>query len=313
MRRSLIAISGAVLLWHGAAFAQWREEPLKIIVPFAAGGAVDQVARVIAAGMPSDMTVVVENRGGAGGDIGVVAAAKAPPDGKTVLLHTSSLVINPIVKGTSVEAERMFEPILRIGETKFVLVVSTKHPAQTFAEFIAGAKGNRLSYASTGPGTTLQIAAEMLKEAAGFSAVHVPYRGLSPAFTDLIAGNVDFMVTSVTGVLPHVKSGTLRPLAMFNVKRAVELPQVPTTGELGLSDLKISNWYGLFIAAGTPTEKRMELEAMFAQTLESTRVKDQLAQAGIAGVETASEFKANLAQEFNAYRQIVKRLGIVIQ
>jgi tripartite-type tricarboxylate transporter receptor subunit TctC len=274
---------------------------------------VDQVARIIAAGMPSDMTVIVENRGGAGGDIGVVAAAKAAPDGKTVLLHTSSLVINPIVKGTSAEAERMFEPILRIGETKFVLVVPAKHPAQTFAEFIAGAKGNRLSYASTGPGTTLQIAAEMLKEAAGFSAIHVPYRGLSPAFNDLLAGNVDFMVTSVAGVLPFVKSGTLRPLATFNEKRAVELPQIPTTGELGYSDLKISNWYGLFIAAATPLEKRMELEATFAQILHSARVKDQLAQAGITGVETAKEFKANLALEFTAYRQIVKRLGIVIQ
>jgi tripartite-type tricarboxylate transporter receptor subunit TctC len=313
MRRSLIALVGVITLWHGPVFAQWREEPLKIIVPFAAGGAVDQVARIIAAGMPSDMTVIVENRGGAGGEIGVIAAAKAVPDGKTVLLHTSSLVINPIVKGTSAEAERMFEPILRVGETKFVLVVPAKHPKQTLAEFVAGAKDNRLTYASTGPGTTLQIAAEMLKEAAGFNAVHVPYRGLSPAFTDLLAGNVDFMVTSVTGVLPYVKSGTLRALATFNETRAEELPQVPTTGELGYSGLKISNWYGLFVASGTPVEKRMELEAAFAQAVGSVRLKEQLAQSGIAGVESAKEFKANLAQEFTAYRQIVKRLGIVIQ
>jgi len=314
MRRLLAAIVGTIAIWHGAASAQWRDEPMKIIVPFAAGGAVDQVARIVAANMPKDMTVIVDNRGGAGGEIGVVAAAKAAPDGKTVLLHTSSLIINPIVKGTSTEAEHMFEPLLRVGETKFVLVVPAKFPAKTFAEFVAEAKNSkRLTYGSTGPGTTLQIAAEMLKEATGIAAVHVPYRGLNPAFIDLLAGNIDFMVTSVTGVLPYVKSGMLRPLATFSDTRAEELPQIPTTAELGFANLKISNWYGLFITSGASEEKRKGLEATFLNVLQVPRVKEQLAQAGVSGVESASEFKADIAQEFVAYRQIVKRLGIVVE
>jgi tripartite-type tricarboxylate transporter receptor subunit TctC len=203
---------------------------------------------------------------------------------------------------------------MRVGETKFVLVVPAKSPAKTFAEFIADAKRNKkLNYASTGPGTTLQIGAEMLKDAAGFDAVHVPYRGLNPAFIDLLAGNVDFMVTSVTGVLPYFKSGMLRPLAMFSDKRAEELPDVPTTAELGFPKLKIANWYGLFITAGTPADKRHELEAIFAKVLEIPRVKEQLAQAGVSGPEGASAFKADVAQEFVAYREIVKRLGISVE
>lgn len=302
------------VLWSHAAGAQWREEPLKIIVPFTAGGAVDQVARIVAAGVPKETTVVVENRGGAGGEIGVAAAARAAPDGKTVLLHTSSFVINPIVKGTSEDAENAFEPLLRIGETKFVLVVPSKSSAKTLQEFVSEAKASKkLTYASTGAGTTLQIAAEMLKDAAGLSAVHVPYRGLNPAFMDLLAGNVDFMVTSLTGILPYVKNGTLRPLATFNQSRAEELPDVPTTAELGYPGLKISNWYGLFITSTTPVEKRRELEALFKQVLDTPRVQEQLVKAGVTGPENAGKFKTDLTREFVEYRKIVKALGISIE
>ena len=314
MRFWKIAAACSILVWSHVAFAQWRDEPLKIIVPFAAGGAVDQVARIIAGNMPSEMNAIVDNRSGAGGDIGVTDAARAAPDGKTLLLHTSSLVINAVFRGKSSETEHMFEPIARVGDVKYVLVIPAKFPAASFSEFINVAKdGRRLSYGSTGPGTTLQIAAEMLKEATGIPGVHIPYRGLNPAFTDLLGGNIDFMVTSVTGVLPYVVSGALRPLATFNDQRAVELPQVPTTVELGFPELKISNWYGLFITASTPVDKRRELEGLLLPVLQSPHVQAQLAAAGIRGVQPADPFKKSIEQEFLTYDTLVKHLGIAAE
>ncbi|HEX4409971.1 MAG TPA: tripartite tricarboxylate transporter substrate binding protein [Xanthobacteraceae bacterium] len=294
--------------------AQWRGDPMKIIVPFAAGGAVDQIARIIASNMPPEISAIVDNRGGAGGDLGVIAAESAAPDGRTVLLHTSSMVINPIVRGKADDASRQFEPLARVGDVKFVLVVPDKFPAATFPEFLAAAKkGKALSYGSTGPGTTLQIAAEMLKDATGIAAVHVPYRGLNPAFTDLLAGNIDFMVTSVTGILPYVKSGLLRPLATFNAERANELPQVPTTIELGYPSLKISNWYGLFVSSGVPASKRKELEDIFIQVLRTPHVRSQLEALGVSGIQSSSEFKDSIAQESSYLQKLVKRLGIVAE
>lgn len=289
------------------------EEKMRIIVPFTAGGAVDQIARIIANNVP-DTAAIVENRGGAGGDIGVAAAAKAPPDGKTILLHTSSHVINPTLRGNPRETAQAFEPIARIGAVKFVLVVRRDLPARSLPDLIAfGKSGGKLSYGSTGNGTALNIAGEMLNLATGIAAVHVPYRGLNPAFNDLVAGNIDLMVTSVAGVLPHVQSGSIRALATFDAERAEQLPDVSTTVEFGFRDLTISNWYGLFVVAAVPADKRRQLEGMFLNVLRTRGMQEHLTGSGVYGVQTAAEFKRAVDAEFALWPSLLKRLGIRVE
>jgi tripartite-type tricarboxylate transporter receptor subunit TctC len=212
---TLLLTASAILASANANAQLGSDQKIRIIAPFSAGGAVDQVTRIIANNMP-DGGAIVENRTGAGGEIGVNAAAKATPDGRTLLLHTSSHVINPTIRGKAKEVAEAFAPLAKVGSVKFVLVVRSDLPAKSLKELIALAKsGKNLTYGSTGHATTLHIAGEMLNDAAGIKAVHFPYRGLNPAFTDILAGQIDYLLTSVTGVLPHVRAGMVRPLAVF--------------------------------------------------------------------------------------------------
>lgn len=286
------------------------DQKIKIIAPFAAGGAVDQVARIVANNMP-DGGAIVDNRTGAGGDIGVTAAAKATPDGHTLLLHTSSYVINSTIRGKSKEIADAFEPLARIGAVKFVLVVRADLPAKSLAELIALAKsGKSLSYGSTGHGTTLHIAGEMLNDAAGIKAVHIPYRGLAPAFTDILGGQIDYIITSVTGVLPYVQNGKVRALAVFETERAEQLPDIPTAGELGFSELVLSNWYGIFTQAAVPAARRKELEDILMNVLRLPKVSEQLIAAGVTGPQNAAEFKKSVNADFARWPALLNRISV---
>jgi tripartite-type tricarboxylate transporter receptor subunit TctC len=286
------------------------DQKIKIIAPFAAGGAVDQVARIVANNMP-DGGAIVDNRTGAGGDIGVTAAAKATPDGHTLLLHTSSYVINSTIRGKSKEIADAFEPLARIGAVKFVLVVRADLPAKSLAELIALAKsGKSLSYGSTGHGTTLHIAGEMLNDAAGIKAVHIPYRGLAPAFTDILSGQIDYIITSVTGVLPYVQNGQVRALAVFETERAEQLPDIPTAGELGFSELVLSNWYGIFTQAAVPAVRRKELEDILMNVLRLPKVSEQLIAAGVTGPQNAAEFKKSVNADFARWPALLNRISV---
>lgn len=313
MRIVRVWFVGLIVAINGSAFAQSTpsaDDRMRMVVAFAAGGAVDQLARIIANNV-RDTTIVIENRGGAGGDLAVNIVAKSPPDGKTVLLHTSSLVINPTLRGKAEEAAQAFEPIARIGAVKFVVVVRKDLPARTLAELTAlGRSGAKLSYGSTGPGTALHIAGEMLNQTGGFRAVHVPYRGLNPAFIDLVAGNIDFMITSVTGVLQYVETGSIRALATFDAERSEQLPDVPSTVELGLKELTLSNWYGLLAPAGITAEKRAQLEGLFLSALKSPQVSAQLSKLGVYGVQSADEFKKSVNADFARWPALLKQLNI---
>ncbi len=313
MRIVRVWLAALVVVTSGSAFAQSvtsADDRMRMVVAFAAGGAVDQLARIIANNV-RDTTIVIENRGGAGGDLAVNIVAKSPPDGKTVLLHTSSLVINPTLRGKADEAAQAFEPIARIGAVKFVVVVRKDLPARTLKELIAlGRSGAKLSYGSTGPGTVLHIAGEMLNQTGGFQAVHVPYRGLNPAFIDLVAGNIDFMITSVTGVLQYVETGSILALATFDAERSEQLPDVPTTVELGFKELTLSNWYGLLAPAGITAEKRAQLESLFLTALKSPPVSAQLSKLGVYGVQSADEFKKSVNADFARWPVLLKQLNI---
>jgi tripartite-type tricarboxylate transporter receptor subunit TctC len=312
----LIAATFGLALVAGAPQASAepsRPEVLRILVPFAAGGVVDQVARIVgnALGERLGATVVIDNRGGAGGELAVAAAAQAAPDGKTILFHTSSHVINPTLRGKAKEIAATFEPLARIGAVKFVLVVKKNLPAKTLSDIGKLAKGGtNLTYGSTGPGTTLHIAGEMMNDEMGLKAVHVPYRGLSPAFNDLVAGNIDFIVTSVGGVLPYVESGNVRAIATFDADRAEQLPNVPTTVELGFKDLTLSNWFGYFAQAAMPANKRQHLEKALVEVLSSPKMQAQLNAAGLYGVQDAARFKQSVDADFARWPAVLRRLKI---
>ena len=308
--RSLLAVSVILASANASAQLLGSDQKIRIIAPFAAGGAVDQIARVVAVNMP-DGGAIVDNRTGAGGDIGVAAAAKATPDGRTLLLHTSSHVINPTIRGKSKEAAEAFEPLARIGAVKFVLVVRNDLPAKSLSELIAlGKSGKDLSYGSTGHGTTLHIAGEMLNQASGLKAVHVPYRGLNPAFTDILGGQIDYIITSVTGVLPYVQTGKVRALAVFEAERAEQLPEIPTTGELGFPNLILSNWYGIFTQAAVPPERRKDLEATLMQVLRSPKVREQMLAAGVTDPQNAADFKKSVDADFARWPKLLSGMSI---
>jgi tripartite-type tricarboxylate transporter receptor subunit TctC len=291
----------------------FRPDPLKILVPFAAGGVVDQVTRTVGNALAEQLgsTVIIDNRGGAGGEFAVSAATQAAPDGKTVLFHTSSHVINPTLKGKAKEIASAFEPLARIGAVKFVLVVKKDLPAKSLTDLVALAKsGTNLTFGSTGPGTTLHIAGEMVNDELGLKAVHVPYRGLGPAFNDLVAGNIDFIVTSVGGVLPYVKAGQVRAIATFDADRAEQLPDIPTTVELGYKNLTISNWFGFFAAANVPADRRQHLEKALVEVLSTPKMQTQLNAAGLYGVQDAAQFKKSVDAEFLRWPALLQRLKI---
>ena len=185
-------------------------------------------------------------------------------------------------------------------------------PARTLQELIAlGRSGAKLSYGSTGPGTALHIAGEMLNQAGGFQAVHVPYRGLNPGFIDLVAGNIDFMITSVIGVLQYVQAGQIRALAVFEAERSAQLPDVPTTVELGFKELTLSNWYGLFAPAGISAEKLAAARGhVCLHAANRPQVNDQLSRLGVDGVQSADEFKRSVNADFARWPAILKKMTI---
>jgi tripartite-type tricarboxylate transporter receptor subunit TctC len=243
-----------------------------MVVPFAAGGSADVIARFIAIGMQSELgqPVVVENRGGSGGIIGSEAALAAPADGYTIVFHTlSSAVLNAgLYRNLSFDVRRAFAPIALIGTLPNVVMVNPKLPARTLAELIAlmKAQPGRITYASSGAGTITHLSAHMLATMAGAEATHIPYRGSGPAFADLLAGTVDFMVDTIATAIAPIKNGQVRALAVTSAGRSAALPEVPTVQEAGIAGYETSNWHGLFARAETraPLLARLEAAALAA-------------------------------------------------
>ena len=235
-------------------------EPIKIVVPFAAGGPVDQLARVLANGLGPKLgeDVIVDDRGGAGGAIACEFVARANPDGKTVLLASlGAFVIGPILKPpANYDPVKSFEPIMLVGSVPSLIVVNPKSGIATLADLIAKAKQQQLSYGSAGLGTTMNIALEMLNKAAGVKITHVPYRGAAPAITDLLGGHIDTLNADLPVLLPLVKAGKVKALAVFSPERTPLLPDLPTTKEAGFPGMIMENWYGLLFPAGTPKDVR---------------------------------------------------------
>jgi tripartite-type tricarboxylate transporter receptor subunit TctC len=289
-------------------------EPIKIVVPFAAGGPVDQLARVLANDLGPQLgeDVIVDDRGGAGGAIAGEFVARANPDGKTVLLASlGAFVIGPILKPpANYDPMKSFEPVMLVGSVPSLVVVSPNLGVSTLAELIARAKQQQLSYGSAGAGTTMNIALEMLNSAAGVKITHVPYRGAAPAITDLLGGHIDTMNADLPVLLPLVKAGTVRALALFSPERTPLLPDLPTTKELGFPGLVMENWYGVFLPAGTPKDVRDKLERALFAIIATPSIKARFAQDGTHGALDHDAFAAMLANQFAAWPERIKQLGI---
>lgn len=290
-------------------------ETIKIVVPFAAGGPVDQLARVLAheLGPQLNADVVVENKGGAGGALGSETVARAAPDGRTMLLASlGSQVISPVLKPPGgYDPVKGFEPVMLVGSVSTLLVVSPKLGVSSLKEVIDKAKaGQAMTYGSAGPGTTMNIAGELLNASAGTKISHVPYRGAAPALNDLMGGHVDMLNADMPVLLPMVKAGTVKAVALFGPERSPLLPEIPTTKELGLPDVVMENWYGIFLPAGTPKDVADKLEKALFKVVELPAVKERFAANGMHDTLGSVAFKARLEKEFPYWQATIKKLGI---
>jgi tripartite-type tricarboxylate transporter receptor subunit TctC len=295
-------------------------KPIRIIVPFAPGGANDLVTRLVAQKLAASISqsVVVENRGGAGGTIGLDACAKASPDGYTlVMAPTSALAFAPNLNAKlPYDPVRDFAPITNVSSGPNVLVVHPSVPAMTVKEFVtlARSKTGKLSYASSGATSMSGMAAEMFKVMAGIDMVGVPYKGTGPAIAELIGGQVDAMIADLAISLPHVNSKRLRAIAVTGPKRSAHAPQIPTVAESGVPGYMLVNWRGILAPAATPRDIVLKLNAEIIKTLRTADIRESLAREGYEPIgDTPEQFAILIKSEVARYAKLIKVAGIAGQ
>ncbi|MCA0303286.1 MAG: tripartite tricarboxylate transporter substrate binding protein [Proteobacteria bacterium] len=318
-RRTFLGTTAASLLATAAAAdaqtAPWPGKPITFLVPFAAGGPSDALARVLARGLTAELgqQVVIENKGGMGGLVGVTALAKAPADGYTIGMNaTGPTAIAPFMLATMPVEDKDLALLTPIALVQMVIGVSPRLPVNTVAELIAYAKANpgKVNYGSSGPGGISHLAAELFRSAAGIDIVHVPYRGAAPAVQDLLAGQVQMAVLDVGVLLPHIKAGNVRPLAVPSRTRSGLLPDVPTTAEAGLPTVLSDNWYGLAAPAGVPAPVLDRIHAATVKALGQKDIADpMIAQGALIRPMTPAEFADFIRQERAKWGPVVKASG----
>ncbi|MCW7539970.1 tripartite tricarboxylate transporter substrate binding protein [Aquabacterium sp. A7-Y] len=318
IRRLLFVIAATAACWVSAsAHADtWPARPLRLVVPFPPGGAADLFGRMIAGELSQALkqTVIVENRAGAGGNIGTREVATAPGDGYTLLQGTvGTHAINPTLYGRlPYDTRKDFVPVAFLATIPNVLVVHPAVPAKSVAELTALAKSRpgRLNAASSGNGSSIHLSAELYKHLAKVYIVHVPYRGGATALTELIGGQVDLMFDNLPTSLPHIAKGTLRPLAVTSASRSPLLPDVPTMVEAGVAGYEATAWSGLFVPAGTPPAVVERLNSEVNKAMQSDKVQARLRE---LGAETRPmkqrEFAAFVQKEHDKWSEVVKFSG----
>jgi tripartite-type tricarboxylate transporter receptor subunit TctC len=314
------AFALAVLAPLAPAQEAYPSKPVRIIVPFAAGGVADLLPRIVGEKLTQKwgQPVVVENKVGAAGNIGMAEGARAAPDGYTLLLAPAgNLTVNPkLFPNLPFDTYRDLTPVTLLAQSPNVLVVHPSVPAKSFQELIAYAKANpgKLNFASPGEGSGAHLAGELLKIEAGIDATHVPYKGIAPAVNDLLGGQVQMMFAGISTVLQHVKAGTLVALAIASPKRNPQLPDVPTVSESGLPGFDVTSWYGIVVRAGTPPAIVQKVQRDMTEALQSAEVQSRLAALGLEPVgDTPSEFDALIKAETKKWGAIVEKAGIKAQ
>lgn len=296
------------------AHAAYPDRPIKLVIPYPPGGATDVVGRVVAAKLSEELKqqVVVENRGGAGGNLGADAVARAEPDGYTLLMGaiTSHSIMATLEKKTiSYKLMEDLTPIATVAAVPLVFVVNPQLPVKSLSDLIAYAKANpgKLTYASSGAGAPQRMAAELFKRQAGVDILHVPYRGSGPAMTDLVGGQVLTMVETVPAALPFIKSGQLRALAVTMPERISMLPDMPTAQEAGLPGFEVASMFGVLAPAKTPTAIIDQLNAALSRILQMPDVQEKMLQQGAYAVApaNASEARKRLQAEVDKWAEVI--------
>lgn len=312
-RRDFLAGGMAAAAFGGAprAFAQdYPSKPVKVLVSTAPGGMADTLGRLLASHLTQAMgqQFYVENRGGAGNIIGIDLVAKSPPDGYTFLVVAGTITSNHIMyKKMPYDVLRDLAPITQLVSLPNVLVVHPSQPYKTLGDFIAAAKAKpgQINFASAGVGSNLHLSMELLKAKAGIDVVHVPYKGVGPAMSDLIGGHVASMVSNVASAKPHIDSGKLRPLGVTSRNRAAALPDVPSMEEAGVKGYEVLNWFGLFAPAGTPAPIIARMHAEAKAMLTAPDLKQRLTAEGAeAIVSTPSDFTAFVKSEMQQWTEV---------
>jgi len=298
---------------HAQAFPS---KPLTIIVPFPPAGTTDILARVVGAALSTELgqPVIIDNRGGAGGNIGSAAAAKAPADAYTLLMGTvGTHAINAsLYKKMPFDPIKDFAPLTRVANVPNLLVANPAQPYKTVAELITYARANpgKVNYASSGSGTSIHLSGELFKAMAKVDMVHVPYKGSAPAITDLLGNQVGIMFDNLPSAITHVRAGKLRPLAVTTLTRSPELPNVPTISEAGLPGYDATSWFGLFVPAGTPVALINRLQAAIVKVLAVPDVKKKVIEQGAdVYTERPEQFAAFIQAESVKWSKVVRDSG----
>jgi len=319
MFRVLLVCLCALLIGNAHAQDRYPSRPLRVVVPFAPGGSTDIFARLIAERLagPLGQPVVVENRAGASGNIGAEAVAKAPADGYTVLMATTGVMAinNALFKSIAYDAAKDLEPVIFIASITNVLAVPLDLHAKNVVELIALAKKEegKLTFASSGAGSSTHLSAELFKSMAGIDVVHVPFKGSGQALIDVVAGRVSMIFDNMPSALPHIKGGKLRALGVTGSKRSGALPDVPTIAEAGLAGYESLSWSGFAVPAGTSKDVVQRLNRETAAILASSDMKQKLAEQGADAVGGAPEvFAEHVRREREKWSRLVRERNIVV-
>jgi tripartite-type tricarboxylate transporter receptor subunit TctC len=312
-----LAACAAALLYAGAAFAQYPDKPIRLIVPFAPGGVTDTSGRVVAEALSKRLgqSIVVENKAGASGNIGTQQVATSAPDGYTLVLgFDGTLVINPhVFANFPIDVQKDLEPVGKIGDAALIIVAHPSFPAKTLQELIAHSKtlAGGVSYGTSGVGGTPHIAGELLKQRTGAKLTHVPYKGGGQAMTDALGGNIPTVFTAVAGAMQHVKAGRLVPIAVSSYKRQPSLPDVPTFIEAGIADFEASSWVAVLAPKGTPRAVVDKLNRELNAVLSDPPIVEKLATLGIVATPgTPQQLADQIRTDLAKYEQVVKAAGI---
>ncbi len=312
----LLAVA-AMACGAGAAFAQaYPAKPIRLILPFPPGAPNDMVGRALGQKLSEQLgtSVVADNRPGAGGNLGIGAAAKSPPDGYTLVLATPGIAISPsLYSKLAYDAVRDFAPVARVTAIPNIMVVHPSVPAKTLKEFIALARAHpgKINFASGGPGTTNHLANELLKHLERIDMVHVPYKGATLGMMAMISGEVDEVIVPVASAIPQIRAGKVRPLAVLADKRVAALPEVPTTKEAGVDNFVVTVWYGVFAPARTPPNIVERLSREVVRALEAPDLRERLTAMGVdPWPGTPDELASLVRSETTRFAAVIRSIGL---
>jgi tripartite-type tricarboxylate transporter receptor subunit TctC len=315
IRRLVLALAATTL--SCTAFAQaWPAKPIRLVVPFPAGGGTDTIARETSqrVSAATGWTFVIDNKPGAGGNLGVDAVAKSPADGYTLALgQTSNLAINPTLYAKMpYDSQKDLAPVVLLANAPLVMVTGVGTPYKTLADAVNAAKARpgQLNFASPGNGTVAHLTSEMFQKAAGFKTQHIPYKGAAQALTDVISGGVELYMSSVPTLIGQIRNNKLRALAVTSAKRVDDLPNVPTINESGYQGFDAVTWFGLLAPAGTPRDVIAKLNAEFNKALQHPELRKKLGDEGAdAAGGTPEQFAALIRDEIPRWGKVVKESG----